>query len=166
MASKRNASRAAAGASATAAAEASEPLPTEPLPAEGHGAMPDWLHRAVEQGIQPEQALAVIGLGLMRRMAGGDGQPWDWSLEEEEGKADLSALRQRLELVQLAVDTGAPLSTAEVAELMGVRPDGPRFERGGLIARRQSRNVWTLSRGDGPSSRSGSSFSESFRRRL
>lgn len=158
MASKRNASR--------SAAEASEPLTTEPLPAETHGAMPEWLHRAVEQGIQPEQALAVIGLGLMRRMAGGEGQPWDWTMEEEESKADLSGLRQRLELVQLALETGAPLSTAEVAELLGARPDGPRCERGGLIARRQSRNVWTLSRADASSSRSGSSFSESFRRRL
>jgi hypothetical protein len=164
MASKRNAARASAEATASATGE---PMVTEPMPAEAAGAMPDWLHRAVEQGIQPEQALAVIGLGLMRRMAGGgESQPWDWSLEEDDGRADLTALRQRLDLIQLALDTGAPLSTAEVSELLGVRPDGPRLERGGVIARRRSRNVWTLSRAEAGSGRSGSSFNESFRRRL
>jgi hypothetical protein len=165
MASKRNAARATAEATANASGE---PLLTEPMSAEAGGAMPDWLHRAVEQGIQPEQALAVIGLGLMRRMAGGgDSQPWDWSLEEEEsGRADLTALRQRLDLIQLALETGAPLSTAEVSELLGARPEGPRLERGGVIARRRSRNVWTLGRAETESSRSGSSFSDSFRRRL
>ncbi len=164
MASKRNAARASAEATASASGE---PLLTEPMAAEAGAAIPDWLHRAVEQGIQPEQALAVIGLGLMRRMAGGgESQPWDWSLEEEDGRADLTALRQRLDLIQLALETGAPLSTAEVTELLGVRPEGPRLERGGVIARRRSRNVWTLGRAESASSRSGSSFSESFRRRL
>jgi hypothetical protein len=60
--------------------------------------------------------------------------------------ADLSALRQRLELTDLAIRTGAPLTTAEVSALLGARPGAAEVERGGLVARRVSRNVWKLSR--------------------
>jgi hypothetical protein len=80
--------------------------------------------------------------------------------------ADLVALRQRLELTQLAIDTGAPLSTAEVTQLMGARPGGSQVQRGGLTARRLSRNVWKLSRSDEEQDRAGYGFSEGFRRRL
>jgi hypothetical protein len=129
--------------------------------------MPDWILQAVEQGVRPEQALGFIGLGLMRRMArGGDDLPWIWSEVEEGGVADLVALRQRLELTQLAIDTGAPLSTAEVTQLMGARPGGSQVQRGGLTARRLSRNVWKLSRSDEEQDRAGYGFSEGFRRRL
>jgi hypothetical protein len=67
----------------------------------------------------------------------------------------VAALRQRLELTQLALSTGAPLSTAEVTYLMGARPGSARVERGGLRARRVNRNVWKLSRVDGGGERSG-----------
>jgi hypothetical protein len=126
--------------------------------------------QAAEQGIKPEQALAFIGLGLMRKMAsGGQDLPWIWSEEEDGGKADLTALRQRLELTQLALATGAPLSTAEVSQLLGARPGAAVIERGGLVARRVSRNVWKLSRASEPAERTSnpsSGFSEGFRRRL
>jgi hypothetical protein len=39
-------------------------------------------------------------------------------------------------------------------------------QRGGLTARRLSRNVWKLSRNAEESERSGGTFSEGFRRRL
>ncbi len=123
--------------------------------------------QAAEQGIKPEQALAFIGLGLMRKLAtAGQEQPWIWNGAEDGGQADLTALRQRLELTQLALQTGAPLSTAEVAQLLGARPGAAVIERGGLVARRLSRNVWMLSRAAEPTERPASGFSEGFRRRL
>jgi hypothetical protein len=119
----------------------------------------------VEQGVKPEQALAFIGLGLMQRLSeGSQAAPWLWNEEEDGGNADLSALRQRLELVQLAIETGAPLSTAEVSQLLGARPGAAMVQRGGLRARRLSRNVWKLSRAQEDGERGG--FGEGFRRRL
>ena len=70
---------------------------------------------------------------------------------ESPGNADaerLRHLRQRLELTALAIETGAPLCTAEVSLLLGARPGTERVERGGLVARRVSRNVWRLSKRD------------------
>lgn len=129
--------------------------------------LPDWMAQAVEQGVKPEQALAFIGLGLMGRLSeGGGDRPWIWNEEEDGGSADLAALRQRLELVQLALQTGAPLSTAEVSALLGARPGSPTVQRGGLTARRLSRNVWKLSRTAEEGERSAPAFSEGFRRRL
>jgi len=150
---------------ATSSTHHAEPMPVAD-PLEGATpSMPDWLARAVEQGVKPEQALAFIGLGLMRRLAdGGAEAPWIWNDEEDGGTADLAGLRQRLELVHLALDTGAPLSTAEVTLLLGARPGAPVVQRGGLRARRLSRNVWKLSRAAEEGERGG--FSEGFRRRL
>ncbi len=152
MASKRQTT-----ASRSAAAEA------EPIPAEQHtGGAAEWIAEAAAQGVKPEQALALIGLGLMRKMAA-DGQalPWVWNEAEDGGQADLAALRQRLELTQLALQTGSPLSTAEVSQLLGARPGAAVVERGGLRARRISRNVWKLSKlGEE------SGFGDGFRRRL
>ena len=68
----------------------------------------------------------------------------NWLFEENEEKADLVSLRQRLELTSLAIETGAPLSTAEITQLLGVRPTSSKTERGGLLASRISRNVWRL----------------------
>ena len=81
---------------------------------------------------------------------------------EDGGQADLAALRQRLELTQLAVQTGAPLSTSEVSQLLGARPSSETVERGGLKARRLSRNVWKLSLAEDASSRSDDAFRRRF----
>lgn len=156
--------RRAPAAAPSPATSHAEPLPVDTPPPK---AMPEWMLQAVEQGVKPEQALAFIGLGLMRKLATGSQElPWIWSEEEDGGGADLAALRQRLELTQLAINTGAPLSTAEVTQLMGARPGAAVLERGGLTARRLSRNVWKLSRSSEGSERGGQSFSEGFRRRL
>jgi len=72
--------------------------------------------------LMPEQALALVGMGLMQKMAANGELPWMWSETEDGGSCDVAALRQRLELTQLALSTGAPLSTAEVTYLMGARP--------------------------------------------
>ena len=142
-----------------------------PIEAEGQpGATTDWLAEAAQQGLAPEQLLACIALGWMGRQRQ-SGEPQAWILNEEpQGVVDLASLRQRLEVIQLAVQTGAPLSTAEVTRLMGARPGADLVERGGLRARRISRNVWKLSRSaEARESAGGGSvvqFAEGFRRRL
>ena len=88
-------------------------------------------------------------MGLLQKMAANGELPWVWSENEDGGACDAAALRNRLELTQLALNTGAPLSTAEVSYLMGARPGAAVVERGGLKARRLSRNVWKLSQGSG-----------------
>jgi len=133
---------------------AGERSTTEPLA--------DWLSEATAQGIKPEQALALIGLGLMQRLSGAESSTgWSWGESDDSAGADLTALRQRLDLIQLALQTGAPLSTAEVSVLLGARPGGDVVERGGLRARRLSRNVWKLSRAE-----ESGGFNDGFRRRL
>jgi len=158
MASKRTAS------ASTSSAQA-EPMPSQAAAQ----AMPEWMAQATADGVKPEQALALIGLGLLQKMSGpGHEQPWVWSEADDGGTADLAALRQRLELIQIAINTAAPLSTAEVSHLMGARPGSAVVSRGGLTARRISRNVWTLSRTSEDSDRGfGGGFGgDGFRRRL
>ncbi len=99
-----------------------------------------------------EQALGMIGLGLMQKISKDGLTEWCWSESEDGGKADLTFLRQKLELTALAIETGAPLSTAEVTQLLGARPGSAKTQRGGLIAKRISRNVWKLLRSDQDSS--------------
>lgn len=141
--------------------------PSSPL-AEGPPGEGSELHQEKRgPDLQAEQALAWIGLGLMRKMAAeGDLTPWVWS-GEEGAAVDVASLRQRLELVDLAVRTAAPLTTAEVTHLMGARPGAAVVERGGLLARRRSRNVWILSRSGGEASSSATAhFQETPRRRF
>ena len=98
--------------------------------------------------LKAEQTLGLIGLGLMQKMSREGVSGWDWSSEGTGEKADLVALRQRLELTALAIETGAPLTTSEVAQLLGSRPVSSKAERGGLIARRLSRNVWKINKAE------------------
>jgi hypothetical protein len=56
-------------------------------------------------------------------------------------------LLARLDAIARAQQTGAPLSTAEVAWLLGARPGGEVVARGRITARRHARNVWTLDPG-------------------
>jgi hypothetical protein len=115
--------------------------------------------------VRPEQALALVGMGMLQRMAANGELPWSWTEGEDGGACDPGALRNRLELTDLALRTGAPLSTAEVTYLMGARPGAAVVERGGLKARRVSRNVWKLSQSSGSSESNGfSSFNDGRRR--
>ena len=92
--------------------------------------------------INPEQALGLVSLGLMQKLSDKGIADLNWLKEDE--KCDSYELRQRLELTSLAIETGAPLSTSEVSKLLGVRPGSSKVERGGLIAKKLSRNVWRL----------------------
>ena len=92
--------------------------------------------------INPEQALGLVSLGLMQKLSDKGITDLNWLKEDE--KCDSYELRQRLELTALAIETGAPLSTSEVSKLLGVRPGSSKVERGGLIAKKISRNVWRL----------------------
>tara|TARA_Y100001968_G_C18809104_1_gene459265 strand:+ start:45 stop:416 length:372 start_codon:yes stop_codon:yes gene_type:complete len=98
--------------------------------------------------LKAEQALGLVGLGLMQKITSEGKAGLNWLLEEDDEKADLISLRQRLELISLAINTSAPLSTSEVSQLIGIRPTSNKIERGGLVAKRISRNVWKLSRID------------------
>tara|TARA_B100000029_G_scaffold61102_1_gene54967 strand:+ start:231 stop:602 length:372 start_codon:yes stop_codon:yes gene_type:complete len=98
--------------------------------------------------LKAEQALGLIGLGLMQKMSREGTSGWDWSTEGGNEKVDIASLRHRLELTALAIDTGAPLSTSEVTHLLGSRPGSSKTERGGLVARRISRNVWRLNKAE------------------
>lgn len=162
MASRRTtSSHPASNTSSRSRAAQAEPMP--PADSIGEAAIPEWMAQAAAKGVKPEQALAFIGLGLMQKMTGsGQDLPWIWSEAEDGGQADLTALRQRLELTQLALQTGAPLTTAEVAQLLGIRPTSEAVERGGLKARRLSRNVWKLSRLDETAARSDDAFRRRF----
>ena len=115
-----------------------------------------------------EQALGLVSYSLMQRLAGEGQAEMPWLETEENSHAGMvRQLRQRLELTALAVESGAPLTTAEVAYLLGARPGTESVERGGLRARRVSRNVWRLSRMDDSDSRGSGSFADDrFRRRL
>ena len=100
----------------------------------------------VPNELKAEQALGLVGLGLMQKITGEGKSSLNWLFEESDEKADLVSLRQRLELTSLAIETGAPLSTSEVTHLLGARPTSAKTERGGLLAKRISRNVWKLAR--------------------
>ena len=54
-------------------------------------------------------------------------------------------LMERLTAADLAIRTGFPLQTREVAWIMGARPGGDRVQRGRMIATRTARGVWSLS---------------------
>ena len=107
--------------------------------------------QSIPADLNPEQALGLVGLGMMQKMSR-EGNTRLKLVEDYEGKFDLNSLRQRLELISLALQTSAPLSTSEVAYLLGARPGSSKTERGGLMARRISRNVWKLSRTEKDSS--------------
>ncbi len=102
-------------------------------------------NHSIPDDLKPEQALGLVGLGMMQKISQ-NGTTKLRLVEESEGNCDLHSLKQRLELIALAIDTGAPLSTSEVAYLLGARPGSSKTERGGIVAKRISRNVWRISR--------------------
>jgi hypothetical protein len=141
--------------------------PAGSVSSETQASFSEWISGAIEQGVKPEQALAVVGLGLMRGMAStGADLPLLELDAEAEGSATVSTLKGRLEAIALALQTGAPLTTQEVTLLLGARPGTTVVRRAGITAQRLSRNVWQLSHAaeERPSASVG--FSDGFRRRL
>ncbi len=122
---------------------------------------------ALRSELNAEQALGMIGMGLMQKLNYEGPGRWIWSDAEDGGSANLTELRQRLELTDLAIKTGAPLSTAEITHLLGVRPGSEQVERAGIRASRISRNVWRLTQIENSPAQSTNPFGDDrFRRRL
>ena len=95
--------------------------------------------------LSPDQTLSLVSLTLMQKLSQKD-PSLSWLIDENNELQNIKNLRTRLELIDLAIKTGAPISTAEVSFLMGAKPGKSKVERGGLIAIKVSRNVWKISK--------------------
>jgi hypothetical protein len=128
------------------------------LTAEDQQLLEDYAE-ALSRGLTTRDALAAVGRPApMESIGQGALVPVDSTGQdalvpmESDGTAEadpmesdgLQHLRRRLAALRDAVDLGAPLSTAEVALLLGARPSGKKVTRGRLTAVWQSRNVWTI----------------------
>ena len=95
--------------------------------------------------LSSEKTLGLVSLSLMQKLSQKD-PTFSWLIDENNESKNLNNLRYRLELTELAINTGAPLSTSEVSILMGAKPGKSKVERGGLLATKISRNVWKISK--------------------
>ena len=93
----------------------------------------------------PDQTLGLVSLTLMQKLSQKD-PSFSWLIDDNKELRNMKNFRNRLELIDLAIKTGAPISTAEVSFLMGAKPGKSRVERGGLIAIKVSRNVWKIAK--------------------
>ena len=100
---------------------------------------------ASENELSPDQTLGLVSLSLMQKLSQKD-PSFSWLGEIKPDQLNLKNLRDRLELTELAINTGAPLTTSEVSILMGAKPGKSKIERGGLLAIKVARNVWKLSK--------------------
>ena len=98
-----------------------------------------------ENELSPDQTLGLVSLSLMQKLSQKD-PSFSWLVDEKPGQLNLQNLRDRLELTELAINTGAPLTTSEVSILIGAKPGKSKTERGGLLATKIARNVWKLSK--------------------
>ena len=90
-----------------------------------------------------DQTLGLVSLTLMQKLSQKD-PSLSWLVDDNKELQDIKNFRNRLELIDLAIKTGAPISTAEVSFLMGAKPGKTKVERGGLLAIKVSRNVWKI----------------------
>tara|TARA_B100000212_G_C27146786_1_gene435726 strand:+ start:87 stop:455 length:369 start_codon:yes stop_codon:yes gene_type:complete len=95
--------------------------------------------------LSTDKTLGLVSLSLMHKLSQKD-PSFSWLIDEDSESKNLNNLRSRLELTELAINTGAPLSTSEVSILMGAKPGKSKVERGGLLATKISRNVWKISK--------------------
>ena len=95
--------------------------------------------------LSPDQTLGLVSLSLMQKLSQKD-PSFSWLIDDNKDLLNMKNLRNRLELIDLAIKTCAPISTAEVSFLMGAKPGKSRVERGGLIAIKVSRNVWKITK--------------------
>ena len=95
--------------------------------------------------LNTDKTLGLVSLSLMQKLSQKD-PTFSWLIDENSDNKNLNNLRNRLELTELAIKTGAPLSTSEVSILMGAKPGKSKVERGGLLATKISRNVWKISK--------------------
>ncbi len=92
-----------------------------------------------------DHTLGLVSLSLMQKLSQKD-PSFSWLIDGNPDHRNLQKLRDRLELTELAIKTGAPLSTLEVSILMGAKPGKSKVERGGLLATKVSRNVWKITK--------------------
>ena len=95
--------------------------------------------------LSSEKTLGLVSLSLMKKLSQKD-PSFSWLIDENSDSKNLNNLRNRLELTELAIKTGAPLSTSEVSILMGAKPGKSKVERGGLLATKISRNIWKITK--------------------
>ena len=95
--------------------------------------------------LSSEKTLGLVSLSLMQKLSQKD-PTFSWLTDENSESKNLNNLRNRLELTELAIKTGAPLSTSEISILMGAKPGKSKVERGGLLATKISRNVWKITK--------------------
>ena len=95
--------------------------------------------------LSSEKTLGLVSLSLMQKLSQKD-PSFSWLIDENSDSKNLNNLRNRLELTELAIKTGAPLSTSEISILMGAKPGKSKVERGGLLATKISRNVWKITK--------------------
>ena len=95
--------------------------------------------------LSSDQTLGLVSLTLMQKLSQKD-PSFSWLIDDNKDLRNMKNLRNRLELIDLAIKTGAPISTTEVSFLMGAKPGKSRVERGGLIAIKLSRNVWKIAK--------------------
>ena len=100
---------------------------------------------ASENELSPDQTLGLVSLSLMQKLSQKD-PSFGWLVDDKSDQSNLKKLRDRLELTELAINTGAPLTTSEVSILIGAKPGKSKIERGGLLATKVARNVWKLSK--------------------
>ena len=93
--------------------------------------------------LSTDQTLGLVSLTLMQKLSQKD-PSFSWLIDDNKDHQNMKNLRNRLELIDLAIKTNAPLSTAEVSFLMGAKPGKTKVERGGLLAIKVSRNVWKI----------------------
>tara|TARA_Y100001978_G_scaffold141820_1_gene126922 strand:+ start:1779 stop:2147 length:369 start_codon:yes stop_codon:yes gene_type:complete len=99
----------------------------------------------VQHEFNHEQTLGLVSLSLMQKLSQKD-PSMNWLLDDNQDRVNLLKLRNRLELIELSIKTGAPLSTSEVTALIGAKPGKTKVERGGISATKISRNVWKISK--------------------
>ena len=99
----------------------------------------------VTEELSTDKTLGLVSLKLMQKLSQKD-PTFSWLTGEDSESKNINNLRNRLELTELAIKTGAPLSTSEVSVLMGAKPGKSKVERGGLLATKISRNVWKISK--------------------
>ena len=98
-----------------------------------------------DRELSPDQTLGLVSLTLMQKLSQKD-PSFSWLIDDSKDLQNIKNFRNRLELIDLAIKTGAPISTAEVSFLMGAKPGKSRVERGGLVAIKVSRNVWRITK--------------------
>ncbi len=111
----------------------------------------DAMVHHLSNGLSPAEVAAMVQAGTVLPDVAQESKPpaevsdvsGEQSPDGQEAVHPLSLI-ERLEAVQLAIETGAPLSTADVSVLLGARLGGEAVTRGRVTARHRGHNVWTL----------------------